>query len=117
MIRSADEIKKMRRAGRVVAEMMEKTRKAIAPGVTTVELYRVARKVLERRSAKSNLLGYHGFPAVICTSPNSVVIHGIPGVYELQEGDIISIDCGAIIDGYHGDAGIYRPRRRDFSPE
>jgi methionyl aminopeptidase len=109
MIRSADEIKKMRRAGRVVAEMMEKTRQAIAPGVTTVELDRIAREVLERRSAKSNLLDYHGFPSVICTSPNSVVIHGIPGAYVLEEGDIISVDCGAEIDGYHGDAAYTAP--------
>ena len=104
MIRQPDELNKMRRAGKVVAEMHEKTREAIRPGITTRELDLVAREVLERRNARSNFLGYHGFPAVICTSPNSMVVHGIPGEYVLEEGDIISIDCGAIIEGYHGDA-------------
>jgi methionyl aminopeptidase len=94
----------MRRAGRVVAEMHEATRAAARPGVTTLELDRVAREVLERRGARSNFLNYHGFPAVICTSPNDMIVHGIPGPYRLKEGDIISIDCGAIVEGYHGDA-------------
>ena len=104
MRRSADELAKMRLAGRVVAEMHEATRAAIAPGVTTRELNAVAADVLERRGARSNFLNYHGFPAVICTSPNSMIVHGIPGDYVLKEGDIISVDCGAIIQGYHGDA-------------
>ncbi len=94
----------MRRAGRVVAEMHEATRKAARPGVTTAELDRVAREVIERRGARSNFLNYHGFPAVICTSPNDMIVHGIPGPYRLEEGDIVSIDCGAIIEGYHADA-------------
>ena len=96
----------MRRAGKVVAEMHEATRAAARPGVTTAELDKVAREVLERRGATSNFLGYHGFPAVICTSPNSMIVHGIPGAYVLEEGDILSIDCGAIIEGYHGDAAF-----------
>ena len=94
----------MRLAGRVVAEMHEATRAAIAPGVTTKELNEVAADVIDRRGARSNFLNYHGFPAVICTSPNSMIVHGIPGDYTLREGDIISVDCGAIIQGYHGDA-------------
>ncbi len=94
----------MRRAGKVVAEMHEATRAAIRPGVTTAYLNEVAAEVLERRGARSNFLGYHGFPAVICTSPNDMIVHGIPGEYVLKEGDIISVDCGAIIEGYHGDA-------------
>ncbi len=109
MIRQPDELNKMRRAGKVVAEMHEKTREAIRPGITTLDLDKVAREVLERRGARSNFLGYHGFPAVICTSPNSMVVHGIPGAYVLEEGDIISIDCGAIIEGYHGDAAYTAP--------
>ena len=117
MRRSKDELAKMRRAGRVVAEMHEKTRAAIRPGVTTAQLDRVAREVLERRGARSNFLGYHGFPAVICTSPNDMIVHGIPSeTVVLKDGDIVSIDCGAIIEGYHGDAAYTAPVG-DISPE
>ena len=106
MRRSDAELAKMRRAGQVVAEMHEATREAAKPGATTADLDRVAREVLERRGARSNFLNYHGFPAVICTSPNHVIVHGIPGDYVLEEGDILSVDCGAIIEGYHGDAAF-----------
>ncbi|MHB1547461.1 MAG: type I methionyl aminopeptidase [Acidimicrobiales bacterium] len=105
MRRSADELAKMRKAGRVVAEIHEATRAVIRPGVTTAAIDRAARAVLERRGAGSNFLGYHGFPAVICTSPNSMIVHGIPSeAVVLADGDIVSIDCGAIVEGYHGDA-------------
>jgi methionyl aminopeptidase len=96
----------MRKAGRVVAEMHAATRAAARPGATTADLDRVAREVLDRRGAKSNFLHYRGFPAAICTSPNDMIVHGIPGDYRLQEGDILSIDCGAIVEGYHGDAAF-----------
>ncbi len=110
MRRSAEEIAKMRKAGRVVAEMHECIRAALRPGVTTLELDKVGRDVIARRGARSNFLNYHGtFPAVICASPNDVIVHGIPGPYRLKEGDIISIDCGAIIEGYHGDAAFTAP--------
>jgi methionyl aminopeptidase len=104
--KSAEQIAKMRVAGRVVAEMHDEIRAAIAPGVTTAELDRIGRGVLERRGATSNFLNYHGYPAVICASPNDMIVHGIPGPYRLAEGDIISIDCGAIVDGWHGDAAF-----------
>jgi methionyl aminopeptidase len=105
MRRNAEELAKMRKAGRVVAEIHEATRAAIKPGVSTMEIDRVAREVLDKRGAGSNFLNYHGFPAVICTSPNSMIVHGIPNdAVVLEEGDIISVDCGAIIEGYHGDA-------------
>jgi methionyl aminopeptidase len=103
-LKSPEQIAKMRQAGRVVAEMLQACADAARPGMTTNDLDKVARGVLAKRKAKSNFLGYHGYPAVICTSPNNVIVHGIPGNYRLEEGDIISIDCGAIIDGWHGDA-------------
>lgn len=104
--RKPDELAKMRAAGRVVAEMHEQIRLAAKPGVTTGELDRVAREVLARRGARSNFLNYHGYPAVICASVNSEVIHGIPGDRTLADGDLLSIDCGAIVDGWHGDAAF-----------
>jgi methionyl aminopeptidase len=100
----------------VVAEIIAETRKAIRPGVTTRKLDLVAREVLERRSARSNFLDYNGFPAVICTSPNDMIVHGIPGDIVLEEGDVISVDCGAIIEGYHGDAAYTAPVGQ-ISPE
>jgi methionyl aminopeptidase len=100
----------MRRAGRVVAEMHEEIRNAIRPGVTTAQLDQIGREVLDRRGASSNFLGYHGYPAVICASPNEVIVHGIPSdAVVLNEGDIVSIDCGAIVDGWHGDAAFTAP--------
>ena len=109
MIRTKEEVAKMRKAGRVVAEILEKTRAAIRPGVTTLDIDAVARGIIEARGARSNFLNYHGFPAVICTSPNDMIVHGIPGGYLLKEGDILSVDCGAIIEGYHGDAAFTAP--------
>ena len=86
MRRNDEELDKMRKAGKVVAEMHAATRAAAKPGVTTLEVDAVARAVLERRGATSNFLGYHGFPAVICTSPNDMIVHGIPGSYTLEGG-------------------------------
>ncbi|HLG67459.1 MAG TPA: type I methionyl aminopeptidase [Acidimicrobiales bacterium] len=106
MRRNAAELAKMRRAGRVVAEMHEVARAVARPGVTTAEVDAAAREVLARRGATSNFLGYRGFPAVICASPNDVVVHGIPGDYVLAEGDILSVDCGAVVEGYHADAAF-----------
>jgi methionyl aminopeptidase len=108
--KTPDQIARMRVAGRVVAEMHERIRQAIRPGVTTAQLDAIARDVLDERGAVSNFLGYNGtYPAVICASPNDMVVHGIPGPYRLEEGDIISIDCGAIVAGWHGDAAFTAP--------
>ena len=104
--RTRDEIALMRRAGQVVAEMHDRIRAALRPGVTLLDLDALGRDVLDRRGARSNFLGYHGYPAVICASVNEVVVHGIPDGRALAEGDIVSIDCGAIVDGYHGDAAF-----------
>jgi methionyl aminopeptidase len=104
--RSPDDLAALRRAGRVVAEMHESIRAAVRPGMTTASLDAIGREVLDRRGARSNFLGYHGYPAVICASVNEVVIHGIPGPQVLEEGDLVSIDCGAIVDGWHGDAAF-----------
>jgi len=82
---------------------------AAKPGATTGDLDLAAREVLDRRGARSNFLNYHGFPAVACISPNDVIVHGIPGDRVIDDGDIVSIDCGAIIEGWHGDAAITIP--------
>jgi len=92
-----------------VAEMHEACARASVPGATTADVDRAARDVLERRHARSNFLGYHGFPAVACVSPNEVIVHGIPGPRKLEAGDIVSIDCGAIVEGWHADAAITVP--------
>jgi methionyl aminopeptidase len=108
--KSPDQIALMRRAGRVVAEMHEECARVAKPGATTMDVDRVAREVIDRRGARSNFLGYHGFPAVVCTSPNHVIVHGIPSDdVVLEDGDILSIDCGAIIEGWHADAALTVP--------
>lgn len=104
--RTADELRHMRAAGRVVAEMHAAVRAAARPGVTTAYLDKVAAEVIERRGASSNFFGYHGFPATICTSVNDEVVHGIPGNRVLLDGDVLSVDCGAIVNGWHGDAAF-----------
>jgi len=108
--KTPEQIALMRRAGTVVAEMHEECIRAAKPGATTLDVDAVARDVLERRGARSNFLGYRGFPAVVCTSPNDVIVHGIPSAdVVLEEGDILSIDCGAIIEGWHADAAVTVP--------
>lgn len=101
----------MRRAGLVVAEALERMTDAVRPGVTTGELDRVARDVLERHGATSSFLGYGypPFPAVICASVGAEVVHGIPGERVLVEGELCSIDFGAVVDGWHGDAAVTVP--------
>ncbi|HVY08524.1 MAG TPA: type I methionyl aminopeptidase [Mycobacteriales bacterium] len=106
-IKSSDEIALMRRAGIVVGETLAKLRDAVRPGMTTADLDDIARTSIREAGATPSFLGYHGFPATICTSINEQIVHGIPSPKALiREGDIVSIDCGAIVEGYHGDAAI-----------
>ncbi|MDJ0791388.1 MAG: type I methionyl aminopeptidase [Acidimicrobiia bacterium] len=108
--KSAADFEKMKIAGACVAAMHAAVRAAIAPGVSTRELDEVAREVLAEHGCRSSFLNYGGpqnpFPGVLCTSPNSVIVHGIPGDDVLRDGDIISIDAGAIYEGWHGDAAF-----------
>lgn len=101
-----DDFAKMEVAGQCVAAMHQVVREAGAPGVTTRELDALAAEVVRERGCRSSFLGYHGFPATICTSPNSAIVHGIPDGYKLRDGDVISIDAGAIYEGWHGDAAF-----------
>jgi methionyl aminopeptidase len=109
LTKTRPQIALMRKAGSVVAEMHEVCTRAAKPGATTADLDAAAREVLARRGARSNFLGYHGFPAVACISPNEVIVHGIPDGRVIDEGDIVSVDCGAIVEGWHADAAITIP--------
>jgi len=109
LTKTPPQIALMRKAGRVVAEMHEVCTRAAKPGATTADLDAAAREVLAHRGARSNFLGYHGFPAVACISPNEVIVHGIPDDRVIDEGDIVSVDCGAIVEGWHADAAITIP--------
>jgi methionyl aminopeptidase len=103
-IKNEDEIRSMDEAGQVVALIHARIEPAIGPGMTTAELDIIARDTLEESGAVSSFLGYHGFPAHICASVNDEIVHGIPGKRRLRDGDIVSIDVGAILAGYHGDS-------------
>lgn len=105
-IKSADEFAKMRVAGACVAAVHAAIREAATPGVTTRDLDGLAARIIQEHGCTASFLGYYGYPASICTSPNSVIVHGIPGSYSLREGDLLSVDVGAIYEGYHGDAAI-----------
>jgi len=109
-IKSKAEFETMRRAGRLVAETLDKLRTAVKPGMSTGDLDKIAYEHITKHGGVPSFKGYHGFPASICTSVNDEVVHGIPSKRRMvSEGDIISIDCGAIIDGWHGDAAVTVP--------
>jgi methionyl aminopeptidase len=110
VLKSSKEIEKMRRAGQVVREVLELVRAEVKPGATTLDLERAAENRLKELGVKAAFKGYHGFPCVLCTSVNSEVVHGIPSANRvLKEGDIVSVDFGAVVDGYFGDAAITVP--------
>ena len=108
-LKSAQEIDMMREAGQIVGQTLQILRKAIKPGITTAQLDALAKRKIESCNAQPAFLGYRGFPASICASLNEEVVHGIPGLRRLKNGDIISIDVGVYYKGYYGDAAVTFP--------
>lgn len=108
-IKTPEQIAKMRAAGLVVAEALAAMRAAVAPGMTTRGLDQIASDHITAAGAQPSFLGYHGFPATICASVNDQIVHGFPTDVPLRDGDVVSLDCGAILDGWHGDAAITVP--------
>jgi methionyl aminopeptidase len=106
VLKSSDELDRMRRAGRIVAETRERVTAAVRPGVTTRRLDAIAEEHIREAGATPSFKGYRGFPASICASVNDQVVHGIPGDRVLSEGDLLSLDFGAIWEGYHGDSAV-----------
>ena len=107
-LKSPRDVEHMRRAGRITAQARELAGKLVRPGVTTLEIDTAVRKFIEGQGARPSFLNYNGFPGSACISVNDEIIHGIPGHRKLREGDIVSIDVGAFIDGFHGDcAGTF----------
>jgi methionyl aminopeptidase len=104
--KTPDQVRAMRRAGLVVAQALAQVRAAAVVGATPRDLDAVAAGVIADAGATPSFLGYHGYPATLCTSVNDVVVHGIPDDRPLRDGDVISIDCGAVVEGWHGDAAI-----------
>ena len=108
-IKSAPEIEKMRAAGRLTAQARKLAGSLVRPGITTMEIDKAVRRFIESHGAKPSFLGLYGFPGSACISVNEVVIHGLPSSRKLQEGDIVSIDVGAYLDGFHGDCPATDP--------
>ena len=104
IIKSHNEIALMKKAGKIVGETLLLLEKEVKPGLTTAELDKMAEEFITKHGAKPSFKGLYGFPSSLCISVNEQVIHGFPGAYVLKEGDIVSIDCGAFFDGFHGDA-------------
>jgi len=108
-IKTEEDFAKMARAGSVVAEIHEKLAAAARPGVTLLELDRLAADIIRGRDCTPSFLNYHGYPAHVCLSPNEVIVHGIPDERTLVEGDLLSVDAGAIYQGWHADAAVTFP--------
>jgi methionyl aminopeptidase len=109
-IKSRDQLAVMREAGLVVGRTLQRLTEAVTPGMTTADLDAIAEESIRSAGATPSFKGYQGFPATICTSVNEEIVHGIPSPDKvLREGDIISIDCGAIVDGWHGDSAVTVP--------
>ena len=106
VIKSPEEVAIMRQAGKIVASTLKKLAEEIRPGIKTSHLDEVAVDELKKYRAKASFKGYRGFPASLCVSVNDEIVHGIPGERELNNGDIVSLDFGAIVNGFHGDGAI-----------
>jgi len=116
--KSAAEIERMRQSGRIVRQVLDHVRSMVAPGVTTMDLERAAEKKIAELGAKPAFKGYYDYPCVLCTSVNEEIVHGIPSEKRaLKDGDIVSIDCGVVLDGYYGDAAITVPVSDAVKPE
>jgi methionyl aminopeptidase len=116
--KSAGEIEKMRRSGRIVHQVLDMVKALVAPGVSTMDLERAAEKKIRELGAKPAFKGYYDYPCVLCTSVNQEVVHGIPSEARvLKEGEIVSIDCGVVLDGYYGDSAITVPVGETVGPE
>jgi methionyl aminopeptidase len=116
--KSAAEIARMRRSGRVVREVLDQVSSLAAPGVSTMDLERAAERKIVELGAKPAFKGYYDYPCVLCTSINEEIVHGIPSEKRiLKPGDIVSIDCGVVLDGYYGDAAVTVPVDGSLSPD
>jgi methionyl aminopeptidase len=116
--KSASEIEKMRRSGRIVRQVLDSVKEAVAPGITTMDLERVAEQKIRDLGAKPAFKGYYDYPCVLCTSVNQEIVHGIPSERRvLKAGDIVSIDTGVVLDGYYGDSAITVAVGEGISPE
>src|SRR6516165_6342721 len=116
--KSPAEIDKMRRSGRIVREVLDLVRSLVRPGATTMDLERAAEQKMRDLGAKPAFKGYYDYPCVLCTSINEEIVHGIPSEKRLlKEGDIVSVDCGVVLDGYYGDAAITVPVGQEITPE
>lgn len=116
--RSQAELDKMRRSGIVLRQVLDSVRAKVAPGVSTMELERVAEEKIRELGAKPAFKGYYDYPCVLCTSVNNEIIHGIPSEKRiLKDGDILSIDCGVVLDGYYADSAVTVPVGTKLAPE
>src|SRR5437016_13941433 len=108
--KSPQEVQKIRRSGRIVRQVLDAVKTTVAPGVSTMQLEELAARKIEEAGAKPAFKGYYDYPCVLCTSINQEIVHGIPSEKRvLKAGDIVSIDCGVVLDGYYGDAAITVP--------
>jgi methionyl aminopeptidase len=116
--KSPSELDKMRASGYIVRQVLDMVRAMVKPGVTTMDLERAAEQKIKELGAKPAFKGYYDYPCVLCTSVNQEIVHGIPSPKRmLREGDIVSIDCGVVLDGYYGDAAITVPVGEKLAPE